>query len=117
MTDPDRQHTKYYEKNPNGNHDMPSPETLRFMGDQKELNNQLMKDISDIKSGIAEIKTILTSFITSQKEEHAIITKKISEDSDRIDGLEKWRSYIAGGWIVITVLFTIVQFVLPLLKK
>jgi len=55
---PDEQHEKYYRDNPNGNHSEPSPETLRFMSEQIEINKKNIEDHAEIKETLVRILTM-----------------------------------------------------------
>jgi hypothetical protein len=58
---PDQLHEEYFKKNPSGNHDEPSSETLRFMEKQNEINEKVMESLSDIKTDLAVLVTTTKS--------------------------------------------------------
>jgi hypothetical protein len=70
--------------------------------------NQLTKDVKEIKNRLAD--TIDADFCDRQ---HVDITKRLSDYSKRIRGLENWRWYVMGGFVVVIIL---INFVLQIRK-
>lgn len=81
MPNPDEQHKDYYSKNPNGNHTMPSPETLRFMEKQEKINEKIMEGLSDIKTHLAKHDEKLESILA-----------QTTKTNGRVNELESWKS-------------------------
>jgi peptidoglycan hydrolase CwlO-like protein len=55
MPNPDIDHQKYYTNNPSGNHAMPSPETLRFMEKQYQINEEIRDSLGEISNHLIKI--------------------------------------------------------------
>lgn len=77
---PDELHQKYYEKNPTGNHIEPSPETLRFMEQQLEINKENTEAHAEIKEMLVELKTVVVGIHEQTKKTNGWINKHAQED-------------------------------------
>lgn len=62
---PDEQHTQYFDKNPQGNHTSPSPETLRMFGDLRDTMKShvdaYVEHIKEHEVYRAEMKAFMSS--------------------------------------------------------
>jgi len=108
MSDLDKQAEEYFNKNPMGNHIEPSPETLRFFDNQKEINEHL-------REGQDEIKTTMSGVLVELKGIHEQTKKtngNIIRHRERIGKLENWRWYLVGGGSVVLFVFTLAVSVL-----
>ena len=75
MEDPDVEHQKYYSQHPMGNHDNPSPETLRFMEKQNEINEKVMDSLTGIKTDLAVIKNTVDGIHEQTKRTNGRVNK------------------------------------------
>ena len=76
----DQEHKHYYETHPNGNHEEPSGETLRFMERQNEVNEKVDSRLGSIETTLARMEEKIDKNLAQ-----AIKT------NGRVDGLEGFR--------------------------
>ena len=111
---PDLEHEKYYKNNSDGNHSFtPSPETLRFMQEQIQVNKDNLKDHAEIKTTLGRIEVKLDDIKVLDTKVNELDTWK-KENSDFIDELKSERKdnhkrIVDLGWkialIVLLVIF------------
>jgi hypothetical protein len=76
---PDVLHEEYYNTNPQGNHNQPSAETLRFMEKQQEFNKDVMNSIGELKEIMIEIRGDVK-----------VIHEQTVKTNGRVNNFEQW---------------------------
>ena len=106
---PDEQHKKYFSENPQGNHESPSGETLRFMNKTDSRYNYLQETMLGIKDTLIEFKTKTdqgikdmhskqdhtNGWITEHEREHQEV-----KDKELADQKDKWMVLWKHSWKV-----------------
>lgn len=113
---PDEQHKQYYDKNPNGNHTVPAPETLRFMQRTDLAMKDIVKEVENQKEMISEthkIAALMQSDISHIKEAVDAIQQQTSKISSRVSLLEVWKQRATGMFVLLGLLWSFFQFVFP----
>lgn len=63
MSNPDEQHTKYFDQNPNGNHDKPSRKTLELLNNlERRLEDKIDQTVT--KTTFWTVNSIMVSILT-----------------------------------------------------
>jgi len=106
---PDKQHSQYYKDNPNGNHPMPSPETLRFMQKQEKTNEKIMDGLMSIKAHLAKHDEKLDAIHLQTTRTNGRVTTLEGSDKEQEKRLNKFTgALILGNLIVVPIIVGIV---------
>lgn len=106
---PDVEHKKYYRRNPMGNHESPSPETLRFMEAQQDINREIGMKLDEILESVFRLDERVKSFNTIQE--------RIAQLEKGQRKSEKFQQWMKGIFTCLAVVWGVFQYILPFILK
>ena len=83
--DPDEEHAKYFAEHPQGDHDMPAPETLRFMGAQVLINKENRENVKEMSDKVDAVNDKVTT-LSIETATQTILLKSIDAQTKKTNG-------------------------------